>query len=265
MSLNRFRNAIENRIKRLDKAIAIEESKLNDVPEGRIRVVQEKGITRHYHVTSGGNNTGTYIPDSDPIIARLIQKRYDQKVLAAALKERELLIKTLNRYPDIPFEDVIGNTVEARGCSINPIIMTDEEFLRKWENTPYTPKPIGDDVPVIITDKGERVRSKSEKIIADRLFRRNVAYKYECPHKLKNNVIVHPDFTILNMRTREERYLEHSGMLDDPRYANSLVIRTNKYAMSGIILGVNLFMLFETDRIPIDSRVLDRVIDQIIS
>ena len=48
------------------------------------------------------------------------------------------------------------------------------------------------------TIKGERVRSKSEKIIADELYRYQIPYKYEFPLTLathNRNIQLYPDFT----------------------------------------------------------------------
>ena len=69
----------------------------------------------------------------------------------------------------------------------------------------------------------ERVRSKSEVIIADTLARHGVPYRYEYPLKLKSGRdgafrTIHPDFLCLNVRTRAEFYWEHFGLMDDPDY-----------------------------------------------
>ena len=56
----------------------------------------------------------------------------------------------------------------------------------------------------LITEKGEYVRSKSEKIIADTLTKNNINYVYELPLRLKGYGTVKPDFTVLNKRTRHE-------------------------------------------------------------
>ena len=49
----------------------------------------------------------------------------------------------------------------------------------------------------IYTERGERVRSKSEKIIADKLFLQNIPYHYERPIYLKGFGMVYPDFCCL--------------------------------------------------------------------
>ena len=41
------------------------------------------------------------------------------------------------------------------------------------------------DAPLLETSRGERVRSKSEVIIADTLDRLKIPYRYEFPHQLK--------------------------------------------------------------------------------
>lgn len=47
--------------------------------------------------------------------------------------------------------------------------------------TEYKGKELNDDTMEIYTQKGERVRSKSEKILADYFYYNNISYKYECP------------------------------------------------------------------------------------
>ena len=108
---------------------------------------------------------------------------------------------------------------------------------------------------------GERVRSKSEQIIADHLKKAGIPYKYEYPTMI-NGKIIHPDFKILRVSDRMELYLEHCGRVDKPGYYDDMVIRINNYAMNGIVIGCNLFLLFETADVPLDVRVLDKLIEE---
>lgn len=61
-----------------------------------------------------------------------------------------------------------------------------------------------------------RYLSKSEKMIADKLLRMGVRYRYEFPTRLKGYGIVHSDFTLLDLRERIEVKMEHFGRMDDP-------------------------------------------------
>ncbi len=108
-----------------------------------------------------------------------------------------------------------------------PVYETDEQFINQWNIAKYQKKPFFDGEPELYTSKGERVRSKSETIIADLLAREGVPYRYEYPVKLRVPWVVsgmqtitqlHPDSMVLNVRTREVYYWEHFGMMDDPDY-----------------------------------------------
>jgi len=49
--------------------------------------------------------------------------------------------------------------------------------------------------------------------------------------------------------------------MDKEDYADSTVLRFNKYSKEGIILGKNLFATFETGRYPLDTEAADRLIN----
>ena len=89
---------------------------------------------------------------------------------------------------------------------IEPIWIPDDEYVASWESQEYIRKEIKDDVPEFYTDKDERVRSKSEVIIANELNKAGVPYRYECPLVI-HGIKIHPDFTILNVKKRKERFL----------------------------------------------------------
>jgi exodeoxyribonuclease V alpha subunit len=62
------------------------------------------------------------------------------------------------------------------------------------------------------------VRSKSEVIIANMLFERDVPFTYETPLFASDGTFVLPDFTI--KAQGNEWYWEHVGMLHDESYRN---------------------------------------------
>lgn len=111
-----------------------------------------------------------------------------------------------------------------------------------------------------MTDRGERVRSKSEQLIANRLLAKGIPYKYECPINVGGKIF-HPDFTILRISDRKEIYYEHLGKMGDEEYAHTTILRINKYVMNGIALGEKLFTTMESYTAPLDLRVLDQMIE----
>lgn len=113
---------------------------------------------------------------------------------------------------------------------------------------------------VIITEKGERVRSKSEKILADYFYRNNIIYKYEKPLFLKGYGTVYPDFTFLSRKTGEEIYWEHEGMMDKSDYAKTAVKKLESYQKNGIYLGERLIATFETEQTLLNSQIIEQLV-----
>ncbi len=112
--------------------------------------------------------------------------------------------------------------------------------------------------------RGERIRSKSEKIIADTFDRNNIPYRYECPLEFKGEYTIYPDFTILNKRTRKVYYLEHLGMMDDSDYAADAVRRIEFLGLHGVIPGKNLLITSETKSRPLNMKILNRLVQEFL-
>lgn len=122
-----------------------------------------------------------------------------------------------------------------------------------------------DDKTEFYTIKGERVRSKSEKIIADELYRNGIPYKYEMPMELegwKKKVLIYPDFTVLNKRTGKKWIIEHLGMMDKPAYYENAMQKVSTYEKNGILLGDRLIVLHETSGTPLNTVVLKKYIEK---
>jgi hypothetical protein len=75
------------------------------------------------------------------------------------------------------------------------------------------------------------VRSKSEVIIANMLFERDIPFQYEVPLYAPDGTFYLPDFTI-NWRG-EAWYWEHLGMLHDERYRNHWETKQAWYKKQG--------------------------------
>lgn len=253
-----FRKELKARYDLLTKTIEDIEKKSHSFPEGWINTRSRNGKTYYYLANYEAKEQYLTQKDSD-LIQQLIQKDYLNKVLKDAKTERKAIQKMLNLYPETVVEDAYDNLPEGRKRYATPINICDEAFAQKWMNTPYKRKPFKKNSTVFTTIKGERVRSKSEALIADRLFARGIPYRYECPLKVGKRVI-HPDFTILRMSDRKILYHEHCGKMDDEDYKEDMVERANDYSEAGIILGDRLFYTFESEKTPLDMRTFDRII-----
>lgn len=240
--------------------------RLQGAPEGNIRIVRRKNRTEYYYKTGekGAKKNGTYIKNSErDLVQRIIQKQYDESVIAYAEERMQSIKRFIKAYGKTNLGRVFQKLNSDRKAFVANPILSDEEYIKQWECTPYEGNTNYEIKGEIVTEKGEYVRSKSEKIIADKLYMLGIPYRYECPLVMDNGVIVYPDFTILKVDTREEVYLEHFGMMNDLRYVERAMHKLDMYARNGIYIGVNLWLTFETQDNPLNTRGLDEMLKQI--
>ncbi|MCR5704117.1 MAG: hypothetical protein K6G85_05790 [Eubacterium sp.] len=233
------------------------EKNLIDVPEGCLRIGKSQGCVQYYQCKKGESHNGTYLPKKEiELVKRLAQKSYDEKVLKRVSKRLAQIESILRDYEDNEIESIYLKEHPERRKLIEPVELTYQQRIEKWMNVPYADKPFRSDAPVIITNRGIRVRSKSEKIMADYFDSMGVQYKYECPLELKPYGIIYPDFTFLSHKTGRELYWEHEGMMDSPEYARTAVMKIGLYEKNGIFPGEDLIITFETSTSVIDMELV---------
>ena len=247
---------------RLENIIKETKERLDLAPEGRLRLSKSHNQVQYY-CCNEGKKSGDYIPKEKVQLAKkLAQKAYDEKVLQLA-KVRLAQIKRLTRdYTDDEFEKIYLKEHTERKKLIKPVEPTWEQQLELWKSKEYKGKDFQEGTPIILTEKGERVRSKSEKIMADYFFRHGIQYKYECPLYLKGMGTIYPDFTFLSSKTGEEIYWEHNGRSDDPGYARKMVRKINAYENNGIYVGERLILTYETEQTVLNTRKIEQFVNR---
>jgi ATP-dependent exoDNAse (exonuclease V) alpha subunit len=83
------------------------------------------------------------------------------------------------------------------------------------------------------TDRGELVRSKSEWIIADKLYTAGIDYHYEHPLQL-GGIDRYPDFTVVDDDNGVTWYWEHNGLMNDATYKKRWQRKLDAYRKQGI-------------------------------
>ena len=248
---------------RLVKIMEDAKNRLKGAPEGRLRIAN-KNNQMEFYLKSNSYESGRYLKKSERDIARAIaQKNYDECVVNRARERIKLIDMFTLKYQMTDIGSIHEKLNGYRKALIDVPVLSDQEYIRQWSNVQYEGKAFSDHAPEIITEGNERVRSKSEKIIADKLFGLGIAYRYEYPIVLNGNVRVYPDFTILKMPEREEVYLEHLGMMDDMEYINTFLYKLETYEKNGIYMGMNLFFTYETSKKPLNTRALDDFIRKV--
>lgn len=234
---------------------------LLNAPDGRLRVGKSQGCSQYYYCEKGGPHNGVYIPNAEIKKARkLAQKAYDEKVLRYAERAHRQISKLLEVYADDKIEQIYLKEHPARQKLVFPFEDTYEMKLESWMQNGFEGKFFAIDAPEIYTNGGIRVRSKSEKILADYFELKGILYKYECPLWLNSYGLVYPDFTFLSRKTGREIYWEHEGMMDNPEYAQKAIKKIENYEKDGIYLGENLILTFETSQTVLNMEIVRELV-----
>ncbi|MCQ2104446.1 MAG: hypothetical protein MJZ26_01515 [Fibrobacter sp.] len=265
LSPDQFLPEMQSRAEKLLAVIIEKRKSLANAPVGRLRVAMHGKQWHCYHVSPSSDSNGVYIPkDKIRFIKRLAQKDYDGALLKELERQLSLIEKFMKEYAKCDALKVFERLHKNRRQFVLPVQFSDEQYAVRWLALPYKGKSFREGEPEFLTSKGERVRSKSEMIIADILAKYNVPYKYERPLQMKAAVgkliPVYPDFTCLNFRTRQEFLWEHLGRMDDSDYSMKTVMKLRTYSKNGFIPGKNLILTMECDGIPLDRKEVEALV-----
>ena len=204
------------------------ETSIQNAPLGNLKIINCRGVEQYY-LDSAETRTsypnGKYLRKSDfELAGKLAQRNYDEKLLSEVekqLKNIQNIIKKYEKQEIVQVEElysVYDRMSPSRKKMVDARIISDKEYVNQWSAKIYSGKDFAEGQAEIYTEKKERVRSKSEKIIADMLYHKNIPYKYECPINLKGLGMIYPDFTCLRLADRKTILWEHLGMMTDPIY-----------------------------------------------
>lgn len=197
-------------INRKNKLLRIIEEKLESsgVNNSEKVIAIRHGNTFQYYIKNDNSvNNGVYVRKNKiQKVRKIVQIEYDKKVKIHAEKEVKLIDKILSLYSDCVVEDVYERMPKGKQLLVVPVRKNDLEYILEWCNQEYEALPFRDNTPEYYSLKGERMRSKSEVIIANILYKKNIVYKYEKPLFLDGKGYVYPDFTLLDVKRRRELY-----------------------------------------------------------
>lgn len=247
-----------------DMKSKITKEPVHDNPENHLRVIKSHGTYQYYLCSEKGDTNGKYIRKKERKLAEEIAQRdYHAQMLKCISNWEKWMEQVQTTMPKVTPADIYESAA-GRKPLIKPYEISDKEYADNWENAAYRGKGFASDAPEIYSESGIRVRSKSEKIIADKLSTLGIPYRYEYPLKMRRYGMIYPDFLLLNVRTRKEYILEHFGMMDQSDYSRNAIKKINMYAQNGYILGDNLLTTFETMDAPFDVRMFEKMMEAVL-
>lgn len=252
---------IRERKAEMEQLFVEKEKALKDAPGGKLRIIRNKRTLQFYYRRDASERNGSYIKRSqNSLAAALMQKEYDCKLVSELKAEIMTLGRLLDDYRPERINEIYLSLHNNRKPFVHPAILLDEDYIKRWMSVEFEKKTYDENMPEYYTAKGERVRSKSEVIIAESLSRFKIPYRYEYPIYISGIGTVHPDFTCLNVCKRKEYIWEHNGMMSDSDYAEYAINRIEKYSLSGYDPGENLILSFESASRPLSVRIIEHYI-----
>ena len=253
-----------NEEKRLNSIKKKVDKSLKGAPDGVLHVKTSKRQRVYVlqKTDDEGVKTSRYVRMKEIALLRaLAQRDYDKQVKKLVDIRLKQIKELADDYDDDEIDRIYEELCESRQCLVKPVEPTLRQKTEEWSAERYEGKEFYNDTPEIYTKRGERVRSKSEKIIADMLADAGLYYRYEYPLHLEGIGEVHPDFTVLHPKTLKEVYWEHCGMMSDPDYAAGALRKIDSYMKNGYFPGDRLILTFEGDGTGIDVRSIKKMIE----
>ena len=199
-------------------------------------------------------------------IADYAKAEYQRKLKPLLEKEIKCLKRVLETEERL--SETYNKLYEGKRILFEPDIIPVSEKKKQFENSTHNGLGFAeDDRTDYYTNRGERVRSKSEKIIADELARHGIPYKYEKPLQLMVDRKIkefYPDFTVMNITTGEIKYLEHLGMMDHPGYFKNTLSKLDAYEKNNLLIGRDVILLHESAYHPLNTRVILEYINEFL-
>lgn len=252
-------NAKEELIK-VQKMKSNMELTLENLPEGRLHAIKSSG--RIYYYLRDGSETDRYIGTEDnELVRQLKARKFAERSLSAAKKDEKLLLRLIDGYESLSPERIMS-AIPQTYWTESPDYIEGIDFVsaEEWANAPYRKSCSYLNQLTHTTLKGDLVRSKSEAIIANLLFSKNIPYRYEEEIEIAGRIFT-PDFIVAVSGEGRVKILEHAGMMSNREYRNAFAWKVSQYIASGFMPLDNLFITYDDMDGNINTKLIESVID----
>ena len=244
-------------------------------PDGSLIYQKNHGadqFMRYHHVN--GEAVREVITNDENMKRKLAQKEFAKRSLDVLTPNVELLEKIIGKITPYNPDDILMSMGKAyhklpednffeRARLIPGLHLegeTEERIARhkEWGAQDYIQSDYLPQYKRIKTSKGLYVRSKSEALISETLYRYGIPHRYE-QEQIMDDMFIAPDFTFEDY-TRSQFYWEHLGKMDDPEYAERNFRKMRRYYDAGLIPGDNLILSFDRNG-TIDMKYIEGIVE----
>ena len=257
MNMDEIVRILDDELHREEVLLDFMKQRRSELPKGSLSVSKEKGNMYYCQkVYIDGKRVSIsldpHIDEHRTIIKELMEKKtlvHGMPILKRNIKNLKGTANKLQEYHPKMFQygDKLGSEYYLEG----------DVCVKDWLKKPECQNPSYLEHVIHETKRGPKVRSKSEVIISDVVYDHNILYK-NVTRLWINGRWVYPDLELLHPKTRELFWWEHLGKLEDPNYVFKNLDKINvDYARSGIEVGKNLILTYETKDRPLTRSVVE--------
>lgn len=270
---------LKEAIKQTEETLACYRFELEQSASGKLYCITRNGrLICYQQMEVDGKTVRKGITKNTELVQELARKEYLKKVIPSLEGNLLVLRRALQRYKPCLLQEVIAELTACykrlpESYFFNPqvdyLVLTLDEHDRQridshkqWGLRPYKVSSYRSEGRTVITSRGERMRSKAEVMIAEKLYEYGIPFRYEQELSL-GDLTLHPDFTFEGANG-EEFYLEFCGMMDDSRYVSSHLSKVAAYQAAGIVPWKNIIYLYSSGNEMNMQRVDSMIRTQII-
>jgi|GEM_PF-266368 len=258
---NEFQQTLIAQTEYYERLLADFEKEYLLLPSGDLQ--REKHKNHYHYFLRGEDKKRQYLRKTEKaLIGQMLRKRFLKKALPQLrrnLRELQRAMGACGKIAEPVFEtyDESEKIFEgAKGENAGSSKLSKEE--KNWLALPSKKNDYHQENLVHLTANGEKVRSKSEALIAGLLYSYHIPYKYE-EELLLEEIVYYPDFTIRRPKDGKIFYWEHFGMVEDPEYARRMDRKVLEYRQKGIAPWDNLITSYDKEG-AIDMSLIQNMI-----
>jgi len=243
------------------------EGALKNLPEGKLTCTRNGREGQYVKWYVGAEKDREYLPKSKRVLAEKLALR---RLYTAQLNQLRQESKLMKEYELFQEENVYSNEIKNLISQESPYYellknsigscRENDAYIKMWQEEGYQTNCAHPEHLQHKSLKGERLRSKSEVIIANALYMNRIPYRYECELEL-GEVKLYPDFTILHPETLEVYYWEHFGMMSQTAYREKSAQKLRLYGEYEIFPFHRLITTYESELEALDSELIQRIIE----
>lgn len=255
---------------------------LENAPEGKL-IHQKNGNNNQFLLLTyeNGKRVRRGINKNKQLIRELAKKEFDCKAYKILSNNIEAYQHAVKKQIAFDPKQIIASMTKAYSqlseeyfYSLADIPISansdNESHIRikrheEWWKQPYKEYWGHPEYKTRTTPRGQKVRSGSELLIAETLYRYSVPFHYEEELEIDGKVYA-PDFTFEDY-DKKPFYLEYFGMMNNTNYSKKNFLKLDDYYNIGLIPGDNLIVVFDSNGIMnmgmIDAIVRNEIIPRL--